>query len=142
VRGGNCADFGAKQADAAAVVVVTWRERARLLKREVYALYFAVRDPRVPWYVNALAACVVGYAFSPIDIIQDFIPVLGYLDELVLVPLGVWLSARWYPRRSWRIAGNRPISSVRSPGTGLRQRSSSRSGYWSPGLPSCGCSVE
>ena len=89
MRGGNCADAGAKQAAAAAVMVVTWRERARLLKREVYALYFAVRDPRVPWYVKALAACVVGYAFSPIDLIPDFIPVMGYLDDLVLVPLGV-----------------------------------------------------
>jgi uncharacterized membrane protein YkvA (DUF1232 family) len=48
-----------------------------------------VRDPRVPWYAKALAACVVGYAFSPIDLIPDFIPVLGYLDDLVLVPLGV-----------------------------------------------------
>jgi uncharacterized membrane protein YkvA (DUF1232 family) len=71
------------------VGVVTWQQRARLLKREVYALYFAVRDPRVPWYVKALAACVVGYAFSPIDLIPDPIPVLGYLDDLVLIPLGV-----------------------------------------------------
>jgi uncharacterized membrane protein YkvA (DUF1232 family) len=142
VRGGHCADAGAKPADAAAVMVVTWRESARLLKREVFALYFAVRDPRVPWYAKALAACVVGYAFSPIDLIPDFIPVLGYLDELVLVPLGVWPSARWYPRRSWQIAGNRPSSSMRSRGTGLRQRSSSRCGYCSPGVRSSGCSVE
>jgi len=66
-----------------------WRQKARHLKREVYALYFAVRDPRVPWYAKALAAFVVGYAFSPIDLIPDFIPILGYLDELVLIPLGV-----------------------------------------------------
>ena len=66
-----------------------WRQRARELKREVYALYFACRDPRVPWYAKALAAVIVGYAFSPIDLIPDFIPVLGYLDELVLIPLGV-----------------------------------------------------
>lgn len=67
----------------------TWRERARELEREVYALYFACRDPRVPWYVKALAIGVVGYALSPIDLIPDFIPILGYLDELVVIPLGV-----------------------------------------------------
>ncbi len=63
--------------------------RARNLRREVHALYFACRDPRVPWYAKALAGGIVGYAFSPIDLIPDFIPILGYLDELVLVPLGV-----------------------------------------------------
>lgn len=66
-----------------------WKQRAKDLKREVYALYFACRDPRVPWYAKALAAGIVAYAFSPIDLIPDFIPVLGYLDELVLLPLGV-----------------------------------------------------
>ena len=64
------------------------RER-RKLKHEVYALYFACRDPRVPWYAKALAGAVVAYAFSPIDLIPDFIPVFGYLDDLVLIPLGV-----------------------------------------------------
>ena len=67
----------------------TGKERARNLRREVYALYFACRDPRVPWYAKALAVAVVAYAFSPIDLIPDFIPVLGYLDDLVLIPLGV-----------------------------------------------------
>jgi uncharacterized membrane protein YkvA (DUF1232 family) len=66
-----------------------WKRRARELKREIYALYFACRDPRVPWYVKALSLAVVAYAFSPIDLVPDFIPVLGYLDDLVLVPLGV-----------------------------------------------------
>jgi uncharacterized membrane protein YkvA (DUF1232 family) len=66
-----------------------WKRRARELKREVHALYFACRDPRVPWYARALAIGIVAYAFSPIDLIPDFIPVLGYLDELVLIPLGV-----------------------------------------------------
>ena len=66
-----------------------WKRRARELKREVYALYFACRDSRVPWYAKALAVTIVAYAFSPIDLIPDFIPVLGYLDELVLIPLGV-----------------------------------------------------
>ena len=67
----------------------TWKERARNVRREVHALYFACRDPRVPWYAKALAVAVVAYAFSPIDLIPDFIPVLGYLDDLVLIPLGV-----------------------------------------------------
>ena len=66
-----------------------WRAKIHDLKREVFALYLACRDPRVPWYAKALAAAVVAYAFSPIDLIPDFIPVVGYLDELVLVPLGV-----------------------------------------------------
>jgi uncharacterized membrane protein YkvA (DUF1232 family) len=70
-------------------VIDEWREKARHLKRETRALHFAVRDPRVPWYAKALAAGVVGYAFSPIDLIPDFIPILGYLDELVILPLGV-----------------------------------------------------
>jgi uncharacterized membrane protein YkvA (DUF1232 family) len=70
-------------------VLDTWKHHAKALKREVYTLYFACRDPRAPWYAKALAAVIVGYAFSPIDLIPDFIPVLGYLDELVLIPLGV-----------------------------------------------------
>jgi uncharacterized membrane protein YkvA (DUF1232 family) len=66
-----------------------WKEKARALRREVHALYFACRDPRVPWYAKALAIGVVAYALSPIDLIPDFIPVLGQLDDLVLVPLGI-----------------------------------------------------
>ena len=75
----------------------TWRQRARQLKTETYALYLAYRDPRTPWYARICAAVVVGYAFSPIDLIPDFIPVLGYLDDLVLVPLGVWLALKMIP---------------------------------------------
>lgn len=75
----------------------SWRARARLIKGDVIALSFAVRDPRVPWYAKVAAACVVAYALSPIDLIPDFIPVLGYLDDLVLVPLGVWLVVRLIP---------------------------------------------
>ena len=74
-----------------------WRRHARQLKRELYALYLAYRDPRVPWYARLFAACVVGYAFSPIDLIPDVIPVLGYLDDLVLVPLGIALALRMIP---------------------------------------------
>lgn len=74
-----------------------WRERVRLLNEELYALYLAYRDPRVPWYAKAFAACVVGYAFSPIDLIPDPIPVLGHLDDLVLVPLGILAARRMIP---------------------------------------------
>jgi uncharacterized membrane protein YkvA (DUF1232 family) len=73
------------------------RQRARQLKREVYALYLAVRDPRTPWYARLFAGMVVAYAFSPIDLIPDFIPVLGYLDDVLLVPLGIWLALKMIP---------------------------------------------
>jgi uncharacterized membrane protein YkvA (DUF1232 family) len=62
---------------------------ARHIKRDVVALYLCARDPRTPWYAKALAVAVAGYALSPIDLIPDFIPVLGYLDDLILVPLGL-----------------------------------------------------
>ena len=75
----------------------TWKARARQLKAETYALYLAYRDPRVPWHARLFAACVVGYAFSPLDLIPDFIPVLGLLDDLVLVPLGIALALRMIP---------------------------------------------
>mgnify|MGYP001159251287 CR=1 FL=1 len=72
----------------------TW---ARSLKRDVVALYFSARDPRVPWYAKAVAAAVAAYALSPIDLIPDFIPVLGYLDELVVLPLGIMLAIKLIP---------------------------------------------
>jgi len=81
----------------AARTLDTWQQRARQLKTEVYALYLAYRDPRVPWYARVFAACVVGYAFSPLDLVPDFIPVLGYLDDLVLIPLGIALAIRMIP---------------------------------------------
>ena len=74
-----------------------WRQRAKHLKKETYALYLAARDPRVPWYAKLVAVCVVGYALSPIDLIPDFIPVLGYVDDLVLVPLGIALVLKMIP---------------------------------------------
>jgi uncharacterized membrane protein YkvA (DUF1232 family) len=76
---------------------MTWREQARKLKQDVVAIALAMRDPRVPWYAKALGACVVAYALSPIDLIPDFIPVVGYLDDLVLVPLGLFLLLRLIP---------------------------------------------
>jgi uncharacterized membrane protein YkvA (DUF1232 family) len=74
-----------------------WKQRVKLLKAETYALYLAYRDPRVPWYSKAFAALVVGYAFSPIDLIPDFIPILGYLDDLILVPIGITIALKMIP---------------------------------------------
>ena len=73
------------------------RQWARTLRRDVLALYLAARDPRVPWYAKAVAACVAVYALSPIDLIPDFIPILGYLDDLVIVPLGIWVAIHLIP---------------------------------------------
>jgi uncharacterized membrane protein YkvA (DUF1232 family) len=74
-----------------------WKRRARQLEQETYAIYLAYRDPRTPWYARLFAALVVGYAFSPIDLIPDGIPILGYLDDLILVPLGVALALKLIP---------------------------------------------
>jgi len=76
-----------------------WKQKSRHLKIEIYALYLAYRDPRVPWYAKAFVALVVGYAFSPIDLIPDFIPVLGYLDDLILIPLGVVVALKMIPEK-------------------------------------------
>lgn len=73
------------------------KQWARALKQQALLVYFAARDPRTPWLVKLLALSVAAYALSPIDLIPDFIPVLGYLDDLVLVPLGVWLVLRLIP---------------------------------------------
>jgi len=74
-----------------------WKQAAKALKQETFALYFACRNPRVSWAAKVLAAVVVAYAFSPIDLIPDFIPVLGYLDDLILIPLGISLVIRLIP---------------------------------------------
>ena len=68
------------------------------LKRDVHAVYLAARDPRTPWYARAVAILVAAYALSPIDLIPDFIPILGYLDDLLIVPLGILLVVRLIPR--------------------------------------------
>ncbi len=73
------------------------KRRARDLKAETLALYLAARDPRTPWYARLLVAAVVAYALSPIDLIPDFVPVIGYLDDLLLIPLGLALAIRLIP---------------------------------------------
>ncbi|HEY7834942.1 MAG TPA: DUF1232 domain-containing protein, partial [Ktedonobacterales bacterium] len=85
----------------------------------IYALYLAGRDPRTPWYARAVAVCVAAYAFSPLDLIPDFIPVLGLLDDLVLLPLGIALAIRLIPppvladcraRAEQRLTERRPVN--------------------------------
>ena len=73
------------------------KQRARYLKAETFALYLAARDPRTPWYAKLAVAGIVAYAFSPIDLIPDFVPVLGYLDDLVLIPAGIALAMKLVP---------------------------------------------
>src|SRR5205085_2290110 len=88
------------------------------LRRDVIALWLAARDPRPPWHAKALAGLVAAYALSPIDLIPDFIPVLGYLDDLLIVPAGIWLAARQVPPglmaefRARAVAHSRPRSLV------------------------------
>lgn len=95
------------------------KDWARLIKRDVHALYFAARDPRVPWYAKALGLAIAAYALSPIDLIPDFIPVLGYLDELILLPICIALVVKLIPadvmaehRELAAAAQNRPVSTV------------------------------
>lgn len=95
------------------------KQWARTIKRDVHALWFAARDPRTPWYAKALALAIAAYALSPIDLIPDFIPLIGYLDDVVIVPLGVLLVVRLVPldvmdecRASAVAAASRPVSRV------------------------------
>jgi uncharacterized membrane protein YkvA (DUF1232 family) len=93
-------------------------DKARAVKRDLHALYLAGRDLRVPWYAKTLAVLVAGYALSPIDLIPDFIPVLGYLDDLILVPVGIVLVVRLIPPhimaelRAVAAERERPVSRV------------------------------
>jgi uncharacterized membrane protein YkvA (DUF1232 family) len=76
----------------------SWKEKAGRLRTDVYALSMAIRDPRVPWYAKALMAMTIGYAMSPIDLIPDFIPVIGQIDDLIIVPAGISLAIKMIPR--------------------------------------------
>lgn len=75
----------------------SWIGRLKAIRRDLYAVYLACRDPRTPWYARWLAAMVVGYALSPIDLIPDFVPVLGYLDDVIVVSAGLMLVIRLLP---------------------------------------------
>jgi uncharacterized membrane protein YkvA (DUF1232 family) len=98
---------------------MSFRERAHALRIDAHAVWLSVRDPRVPWYAKLLGLIVTGYALSPIDLIPDFIPVLGLLDDLILIPAGIWLMLRLIPewvfaehRATAEIASHRPVSRV------------------------------
>jgi uncharacterized membrane protein YkvA (DUF1232 family) len=71
---------------------------AKKLKKQIFILYLAYKDKRVTWYAKLFTACVVAYAFSPIDLIPDFIPILGYLDDIILVPIGITLALKMLPK--------------------------------------------
>jgi len=86
-------------------LVARWRLAARQLRTETLALYLSIRDPRSPWYARLAGGVVVAYALSPLDLIPDFIPVLGMVDELVLLPIGIWLTLKLIPPQV--IADNR-----------------------------------
>jgi uncharacterized membrane protein YkvA (DUF1232 family) len=95
----------------------TLTDWARSFRRDAHALYLVARDPRAPWYAKALAVCVAGYALSPIDLIPDFVPVLGYLDDLVILPLGMLAVIKLVPpdlmaehRGAAALAAERPVS--------------------------------
>jgi uncharacterized membrane protein YkvA (DUF1232 family) len=93
------------------------KDWARSITRDAHAIYLAARDPRTPWYAKALAVCVAAYALSPIDLIPDFIPVLGYLDDVVIVPLGIVAAASMIPAEVMadaRAAANEAASRPRS----------------------------
>jgi len=80
------------------LIVTKLKNWANEIKRDVMVLYLAARDERVPWYAKALAAFIAAYALSPIDLIPDFIPVIGYLDDLIIIPLGIALVIRMIPK--------------------------------------------
>jgi uncharacterized membrane protein YkvA (DUF1232 family) len=102
-------------------MIAKLKQRARHLKAETFALYLAARDPRTPWYAKLFVAGIVAYAFSPIDLIPDFVPVLGYLDDLILIPIGIALAIRLVPhqvlaecrvRAQETIRNGKPVSRV------------------------------
>ena len=99
------------------MTVVSLRKRAKSFRRQILVVYYAARDSRTPWFARVLAFAVAAYALSPIDLVPDFIPVLGYLEDLVIVPLGLMLVLRLIPREvlaASRIkaeaAAERPVS--------------------------------
>lgn len=91
------------------------RQWAKRLKHQTTVVYYAARDPRTPWFVRLLALAVAAYALSPIDLIPDFIPVLGYLDDLIIVPLGLALVLRLIPADVMAAASERALAAATRP---------------------------
>ncbi len=98
----------------------TLTQRARRLKADTYALYLAARDPRTPWIARLLVAGIIAYALSPIDLIPDFVPLLGYLDDLILIPLGIALAIRLIPDAVLRECRARAQHTLRGGGPASR----------------------
>lgn len=94
------------------------KQWARSLSSQVYLLYYCARDSRTPWYAKALIALVVGYALSPIDLIPDFIPVIGYLDDLLIVPIGVYLALKMIPKNVVEESRQRAAEKLEKPAGG------------------------
>jgi uncharacterized membrane protein YkvA (DUF1232 family) len=115
------------------------KDWARLIKRDVHALYLASRDPRVPWYAKALAVVVVGYALSPIDLIPDFIPVLGCLDDLILLPLGIVIVIRLIPPAL--MAEHRELAAAAQEQPVSRTAAVVIAGAWTAAVALCGWSI-
>lgn len=96
---------------------MSFRDWAHRLRTDAHAVYLAARDPRVPWPAKLVGLFVAGYALSPIDLIPDFVPVLGLLDDVIIIPFGIWLVLRMVPheimaehRAAAELASNRPVS--------------------------------
>ena len=100
-------------------MLVRLKSHARALKNEALAVYLAAKDPRTPWYAKALIFFVVAHTFSPIDLIPDFIPVIGYLDDLIITPLGLALAIRLIPAEVLEEA-RRKVEQVRGPERGVK----------------------
>ena len=117
VRAGRKANYASSHRQGGKVIFNRLKQWARSIKRDAHAVYLAARDPRVPWYAKLLAIAVAAYALSPIDLIPDFVPVLGYLDDLIIVPLGILLVVSLIPkeimaehRETATAAVSRPVS--------------------------------
>ena len=98
--------------------LATWKAHAQALKTEIHALLIASRDPRTPWLAKAWLMLVIGYALSPIDLIPDFIPVLGYLDDIILLPIGVAVAIKLIPAEVMEETRKKAAGAQGTDGTG------------------------
>ncbi len=89
-----------------------WKDKAKKLETEGHVLYLALKDPRTPWYARAFIAVVVAYILSPIDLIPDFIPVLGYIDDLLVLPAGIYITLKMIPRDVLEECREKAVSST------------------------------
>ncbi len=89
-----------------------WKQQLNYLKREAYTLYYACQDRKTPWYAKLLGALVVAYAFSPIDLIPDFIPIIGFLDDLLISPLGVFFVSKLIPKKVMELSRERAEAAI------------------------------